>query len=196
VVRDREFRPRGDDLFNLHSTVAVHNLSSCLCFVARTRGENHDSSAPYPLDIIFRVQFEDPERPEITNQAHFKIRVWGTHESASRHLPRLAQNTDVLPRETAGLEIANDLVDRAWILKQTKLPFLPYWPPPISSAAPNSLTSSGNVCSIALFPICRHRSSLCRRLGWRKFSARCAGRVPPERLQVRLSPPIDRLVAE
>src|ERR1019366_2879927 len=28
-------------------------------------------------------------------------------------------NTDVVPRETAGLEIANDLVDRARILKQT-----------------------------------------------------------------------------
>jgi hypothetical protein len=31
-----------------------------------------------------------PERPEITNQAHFKIRMWGTHESATRHLPWLA----------------------------------------------------------------------------------------------------------
>jgi len=94
--------------------VAVHDLRCCLCFVARTRRENHDSSAPYPSDIIFRVCFEDPERREITNQAHFKIRVWSTHESAARHLPRLAQNTDVLPREATGLEIAN------------QLPFLPY----------------------------------------------------------------------
>ncbi len=123
MVRTRELRPRGADLFDLHSTVAVHNLSCCLCFVARTRGENHDSSAPYPSDIIFRVRFEDPERREITNQSHFKIRVWSTHESATRHLPRLDQNTDVIPREASGLEIANDLVDRTWILKQTNCRF-------------------------------------------------------------------------
>src|ERR1019366_10678402 len=112
-VRVRKLRPRGADLFYLHSAVAVHNLSSRVGLFARTRCENHDASAPYPLNIRFGVCFEDPECREITNQVHFKISAWSTHKSTTRHLPRLAQNTNVLPREASGLEIANDLVGQS-----------------------------------------------------------------------------------
>src|ERR1019366_7846910 len=63
-VRVRKLRPRGADLFYLSSRVGLF---------ARTRCENHDASAPYPLNIRFGVCFEDPECREITNQVHFKI---------------------------------------------------------------------------------------------------------------------------
>src|SRR5580698_7723588 len=89
-VRAREFRPRSADLFDLYSTMAVHNLSCRLRLVARTGRKDHDSSAPYSLNIVFCDCFDDPESLKITNQTHFKIRVWRTHEPTAPDLPRLA----------------------------------------------------------------------------------------------------------
>jgi hypothetical protein len=39
--------------------------------------------------------------------------VWRTHESAPRHLQWLFQNANVLPKETTGLKVANDLIGRS-----------------------------------------------------------------------------------
>jgi hypothetical protein len=103
--------------------MVVHDLSSRVRLIARTRCENHDSSTPHSPDVSFRVRFGSPYRSKVPNQVDFKISVWGTHDSTTRHLSWLAQDTDVLSRETAGLEIANDLVDQDWILKQTNCRF-------------------------------------------------------------------------
>jgi len=43
--------------------------------------------------------------------------VRSAHDSAARHLQRLAQNTDVIPRKTDSLKLTDNLVDLAWILK-------------------------------------------------------------------------------
>src|SRR5512146_985314 len=99
--------------------MAVHNLNSRVCLLARTRCEKPNSSAPYALDVSFRVRFGGPDRPELPEQVHFKISVWNTHESATHHLLWLTQNTDVIRTKTDGHEIANDLINRARILKQT-----------------------------------------------------------------------------
>jgi hypothetical protein len=69
------------------------------------------------LDVSFRVRFVRPKRSEIPNQIHFKIGVRSAHDSAARHLQRLAQNTDVIPRKTDSLKLTDNLVDLAWILK-------------------------------------------------------------------------------
>src|ERR1017187_3904787 len=77
----------GADPASLDRAIAT---GSHVRLLGRTGCENHDSSTPYSSDVSFRVRFGGPNRPKIPNQIHFKISVWGTHDSATRHLPRLA----------------------------------------------------------------------------------------------------------
>jgi len=67
VVRTRELRPRGADLFDLHSTVAVHNLSCCLCFVARTLFVTLTAVASDREDDVSRTQKAAQVFQEIMN---------------------------------------------------------------------------------------------------------------------------------
>jgi len=111
--RVRESWPWRADLFNLHRTVAVHDLGRFVCLFAKTRCEDHDTSTTHALDVRFRIPFDDPERRQIPKQIDLEIGVWSTHEAAARHFDWLSQNTDVLLEETSRRKIANDPVGRS-----------------------------------------------------------------------------------
>jgi hypothetical protein len=109
MVRTWKVRCPGADFLDLDGAMAVY-LSGGACLFARTGCENHDSAAPHCLDVGFRVPFDDPKHAEISSQSDLEIIVSGAHESITFHLKWLAQDADLLARETTGFKIANNII--------------------------------------------------------------------------------------
>ncbi len=110
---------RAAEFFDVYSMMAVHNLRSRIRLLAGSRCENHNASTSNTPDVSVRVRLSRAHCREIPSQIHFKVSAWNTRGSAERHIPGLTQNADVTCGKTAGLEIANDFVDRGRTLKQT-----------------------------------------------------------------------------
>ena len=104
-------------LFDLYGTMAVHDLSRGVDPLVRPARENEDSSTPHSFDVGFCLRSACPNLPEIPVETHLKVDVWDGHDPTARHVQRLAENADVVPGETTGLEIADDLIGHARIFK-------------------------------------------------------------------------------
>ena len=105
------------ELFGLYRTMAVHDLRRGGDPLVRPARENEDSSAPHSFDIGFCLRSACPHLPEIPVETHLEVDVWDGHDPTARHVQRFAENADVVPRETTGLEVTDDLIGQARIFK-------------------------------------------------------------------------------
>src|SRR5580700_963096 len=121
MVDMRQCRLRPADLLDPHGSMAIHNLSSGLRFLAAC--ENYNPAALNPFDVGLRFGLDHPKGHQIVSQVHFKIRARCTQHSPACNLQRLADNTNVLAKNAIALEIANHSVDQSRILKQPNCGF-------------------------------------------------------------------------
>ena len=116
-------------LFDLYGTMAVHDLSRGVDPLVRPARENEDSSTANSFEVGFRLRSACPYSPEIPIETPLEVDVGDAHAPTARHVQGLTENADVVPGETTGLEITDDLIGQARIFKQTHCSFRQIAPP-------------------------------------------------------------------
>jgi hypothetical protein len=95
----------------------VHDIRGGLHLLLGTGRENQGPSAPQSFDVSLSLGFSRPDPGKFPNQVDLEIEAWKAHDPGDLEARRLCQGANLFPRKTKGLDLADDVVHAAGILK-------------------------------------------------------------------------------